>query len=166
MFLRFLNKKRPKRKGDKVFVSDTIDLNSLIIQYRGKENLKLEDKVGEMEPPYDPSSPKGIGVEEKELLSEIIKKINEVFGIDFQEEDKFCLNKVNTQLIENMDLDGIMKGNNSLDDKKEYFINLFKDYIGYYYSDRMEFHKKVMDKKVFPMIIDSMFSNYMKQMGL
>jgi len=59
-----------------------------------------------------------------------------------------------------------MKGNNSQDDKKEYFINLFKDYIGDYYSDRMEFYKKVMDKKVFPMIIDSMFSNYMKQMGL
>ena len=166
VFLRFLNKKLPKREGDKVFVSDTIDLNSLRIQYIGKENLKLEDKVGEMEPPYDPSSPKGIGVEEKELLSEIIKKINEVFGIDFQEEDKFCLNKVNIQLIENMDLDGIMKGNNSQDDKKEYFINLFKDYIGDYYSDRMEFYKKVMDKKVFPMIIDSMFSNYMKQMGL
>jgi type I restriction enzyme R subunit len=165
IFLRFLNKKLPKREGPSVSISDTIDLNSLRIQYIGKENLRLEEKVGELDPIYG-TSPKVIGEEEKELLSEIIKKINEVFGIDFQEEDKFCLNKVDNQLKQNVELEGIMKGNNSQDDKKEFFINLFKDYIGDYYSDRMDFYKKVMDKKVLPMIIDGMFSNYMKHMGL
>ena len=165
IFLRFLNKKLPKKEGQQLSITDTIDLNSLRIQYVGKEKLTLEDKKGELDPMSDTGS-KSIGVEEKELLSEIIKRINEIFGMDLQEGDKLCLQDVGTKLINNSELDVIVRGNNSHDDKKEYFKEIFGDYIGDYYSERMDFYKKVNNPKVLPMLIDVMFNDYMRQKGL
>lgn len=165
IFLRFLNKKLPKKEGERLSITDTIDLNSLRIQYVGKEKLSLEDKKGELEPMSDTGSKK-IGEEEKELLSEIIKKINEVFGMDLKEEDKLCLQNVGIKLVNNPELDVIVRGNNSHDDKKDFFINTFKDYIGDYYSERMDFYKKVNNPKVLPMLLDVMYNDYLKQKGL
>jgi len=165
VFLRFLNKKLPKREGEKVSITDTIDLNSLRIQYIGKDRLSLEDKVGELDPMSDTGS-KTQQEEEKELLSEIVKRVNEVFGIELKEEDKVDLMSVKNKTILNQELEVIMKGNNSYEDKKEEFISVVKDIFSDYYTDKMEFYKKVMDKRVFPMLIDGMFSDYMKQMRL
>ena len=165
VFLRFLNKKLPKREGEKLSLTETIDLNSLRIQYIGKEKLILEDIKGELDPMSDTGSKK-ISEEEKELLSEIIKRINEVFGMDLKDEDKLCLQNVGNKLINNSELDNIVRGENSHDDKKEFFINIFKDYISDYYSDRMDFYKKVNNPNVFPMIIDVMFIEYLKQKTL
>jgi type I restriction enzyme R subunit len=140
-------------------------LNSLRIQYVGKEKLLLEDIQGELDPMSDTGSKK-IGEEEKELLSEIIKRINEVFGMDLKEEDKLCLQNVGTKLVNNSELDVIVRGDNSYDDKKDFFINTFKDYIGDYYSERMDFYKKVNNPKVLPMLIDVMFNDYMRHKKL
>ena len=63
----------------------------------------------------------------------------------------------------NYDLESKVKGNNSHDDKKDFFIDTFKDYIGDYYSERMDFYKKVNNPKVLPMLIDVMFNDYLKQ---
>jgi type I restriction enzyme R subunit len=165
IFLRFLNKKLPKKDGERLSITDTIDLNSLRIQYVGKEKLLLEDIQGELDPMSDTGSKK-IGEEEKELLSEIIKRINEVFGMDLKEEDKLCLQNVGTKLVNNSELDVIVRGDNSYDDKKDFFINTFKDYIGDYYSERMDFYKKVNNPKVLPMLIDVMFNDYMRHKKL
>lgn len=165
VFLRFLNKKLPKKEGEKISITDTIDLNSLRLQYIGKENLSLEDKKGELEPMSDSGS-KTQTEEEKELLSQIIKKINEVYGTELKEEDKICLKTVGKKLFTNSDLDSIVRGNNSHDDKKDFFINTFKDYIGDYYSERMDFYKKVNNPKVLPMLIDVMFNDYLRQKNL
>jgi type I restriction enzyme R subunit len=165
VFLRFLNKKLPKREGERLSITDTIDLSSLRIQYIGRDKLLLEDKVGELEPMSEIGS-KSQTEEEKELLSQIIKKINEVYGTELKEEDKVCLKSVGQKLFNNTDLDSIVRGDNSQDDKKDFFINTFKDYIGDYYSDRMEFYKKVNNPKVLPLLIDVMFNNYLRQKNL
>jgi type I restriction enzyme R subunit len=165
VFLRFLNKKLPKRDGERISITDVIDLNSLRIQYIGKDKLSLEDVKGELEPMSDTGS-KTQNEEEKELLSQIIKKINEVFGIELKEEDRVCLKNVGEKLFNNSDLESKVKGNNSHDDKKDFFIDTFKDYIGDYYSERMDFYKKVNNPKILPMLIDVMFNDYMKQKNL
>ena len=165
VFLRFLNKKLPKKDGERLSITDTIDLNSLRIQYIGKERLSLEDKKGELEPMSETGS-KTQTEEEKELLSQIIKKINEVFGVELKEEDRVCLKNVGEKLFNNPDLESKVKGNNSHDDKKDFFIDTFKDYIGDYYSDRMDFYKKVNNPKVLPMLIDVMYNDYMRQKNL
>jgi type I restriction enzyme R subunit len=165
VYLRFLNKKLPKKEGDKVSITDTIDLESLRLQYVGKNNLSLETKVGELEPIYGEGS-KVIKEEEKELLSEIIKKVNEVFGIELKDDDKVDLMSVKKKTLENIGLEEKMRGNNSYDDKKEEFMSVVKDIVSDYYTDKMEFYRKVMDNRVFPMLIDGMFTDYMKEMRL
>lgn len=165
VYLRFLNKKLPKKEGDKVSITDTIDLGSLRLQYIGKNNLSLETKVGELEPIYGEGS-KIIKEEDKELLSEIIKKVNEVFGIELKDEDKVDLLSVKRKTLENIGLEEKMRGNNSYDDKKEEFISVVKDIVSDFYTDKMEFYRKVMDNRVFPMLIDGMFNDYMKEMRL
>jgi type I restriction enzyme R subunit len=165
VYLRFLNKKLPKKEGDKVSITDTIDLESLRLQYVGKNNLSLETKVGELEPIYGEGS-KVIKEEEKELLSEIIKKVNEVFGIELKDDDKVDLMSVKKKTLENIGLEEKMRGDNSYDDKKEEFMSVVKDIVSDYYTDKMEFYRKVMDNRVFPMLIDGMFTDYMKEMRL
>jgi type I restriction enzyme R subunit len=165
VYLRFLNKKLPKKEGDRVSITDTIDLGSLRLQYIGKNNLSLETKVGELEPIYGEGS-KVIKEEDRELLSEIIKKVNEVFGIELKDDDKVDLMSVKKKTLENIGLEEKMRGNNSYDDKKEEFISVVKDIVSDYYTDKMEFYRKVMDNRVFPMLIDGMFTDYMKEMRL
>lgn len=165
IFLRFLNKKLPKKEGQKLSITDSIDLSSLRIQYVGKEKLQLEDKSGELEPMSDTGS-KTQSEEEKELLSEIIKKVNEVFGLELKDEDKIDLMSVHQKTFSNLELKTKMLGNNSQEDKKEEYISVVKDIFSDFYTDKMDFYKKVMDKKIFPMLIDGMFSEYMKQMRL
>jgi type I restriction enzyme R subunit len=165
VFLSFLNKKLPKKEGQRLSITDTVDLNSLRIQYVGKDKLVLEDKKGELEPMSDSGS-KSIDDEEKELLSEIIKKINDVFGLDLKEEDKLCIKNVGDNVLLDNDLDSILRGRNSDDDKKDFFISVVRDLIGDYYSDRMDFYKKMNHPKVFPMIIDVMYKETLKRKGL
>lgn len=165
IFLTFLNKKLPKKDGEKLSITDTIDLGSLRIQYIGKDKLYLEDQVGELDPMSDTGS-KTQTEEEKELLSQIIKKVNEVYGTELKEEDKVCLKNVSQKLLNNIDLDSKVRGQNSHDDKKEYFKKIFEDYISDYYSERMDFYKKVNNPKVLPILIDGMFTDYLKQKNL
>jgi ABC-type transporter MlaC component len=84
-----------------------------------------------------------------------------------------CLQNVGNKLINNSELDNIVRGENSHDDKKEFFINIFKDYISDYYSDRMDFYKKVNEKLDLPpdslatdeeiALADLIIENYEKQ---
>jgi hypothetical protein len=160
-----LNKKLPKKEGERINISDSIDLDSLRIQYIGESQLSLEDRIGELEP-MDAEGSKTQTEEEKELLSEIIKVVNEVHGVALQDEDKLDLKNVNKRLIENKDLDEKMRANNSFDDKKDYFNEQFKGEVSEYYAKRMDFFQKVMNPKVLPMLMDVMFTDYLKQKGM
>lgn len=164
IFLRYLLKKLPRREGERVFVSSYVDLDSLRIQMIGESNLSLESKTGVLDPMSATSGkPKD---EEKELLSEIIKQVNSVFGVQLNEEDKVDLKHIGERLQQNSELEAVMKGNNSEDNKKDFFTSLFKDEVGDYYTDRMDFYKKVVDNRIFPMLLDVMYQEYRRGKNL
>ena len=48
VFLRFLNKKLPKKESERVSVVDSVDLDSLRIQMMGETNLSLVEEQGEV----------------------------------------------------------------------------------------------------------------------
>jgi type I restriction enzyme, R subunit len=163
VFLRFLNKKLPKGLTERISIIDSVDLDSLRIQMIGESNLSLEDKEGDLQPI---SGEIGSMVEEeRELLSEIIDKINSVYGIELREEDKYYLQNVDKKITENVEMKKVMLGNNSEDVKKEFYKDLFKDKMIDYTGERMEFYKKVMDDKVLPVLVDVMYKNYRKSIG-
>jgi type I restriction enzyme R subunit len=159
IFLRFLNKKLPKGKTDRVDILDSVDLGSLRIQMMGESRLSLEDKKGELEP-MTPEGGSGGKEENRDLLSHIIERINEVYGIELTEEDKLDLKNVTQRIEKNDELLLIMNGNNTEDDKKDYFNKVLKDEVSEYYGDRLDFYKKIMNTKVFPMILEGMFKEY------
>jgi len=163
VFLRFLNKKLPKRDTERVSIIDSVDLDSLRIQMIGESKLSLEDKQGELQPISGEIG--GMVEEERELLSEIIEQINSVYGIELREEDKYYLENVDKKMSENEEMKKVMTGNNSEDVKKDFFKDKFKDEMIDYTGDRMDFYKKVMDDKVLPVLIDVMYNNYRKNLG-
>tara|TARA_B110000027_G_scaffold12633_1_gene11753 strand:- start:1521 stop:4046 length:2526 start_codon:yes stop_codon:yes gene_type:complete len=164
VFLRFLNKKLPRRETERISVVDSIDLDSLRIQMMGETNLSLMEEQGEL---YGISAESGKGKDEEEkiLLSDIIQRINEVFGENLVEEDRITLEQIQLRMNTHGELKKVIHGNNSEDVKKEYFNNLFKDTVVDYHGDRMDFYKNVMNKNVFPMLVDYMFKEVVQQVN-
>ena len=142
---------------------DYVDLDSLRIQMMGESSLSLVDKVGELQPNYGGSGTKK--EEERELLSEIIEKINNLFGMELGEDDKVSMEKVLSRVTSNQEMSKVMKGNKTEDVKFDFFKDLVKDEMVDYYGDRMEFYRKMMDKRIFPMFVESMFRSYSKSFG-
>jgi hypothetical protein len=66
-------------------------------------------------------------------------------------------------MIQNTELLVIMGGNNSFDNKKDFFNYHFKGEVSEYYGDRLDFYKKVMNPKILPMLMDVVFTDYLKQ---
>lgn len=158
VFLRFLNKKLPKGVVEKINIVDSVDLDSLRIQMIGESNLTLEDKTGELDPMSGGTG--GKGEEEKELLSEIIERINSVYGLELREEDKVDLKNVEHRMRNDEEMKKVYLGNNSEDVKQGFFEKQLKDKFVDYTGERLDFYKKVTDKKVFDMLFNMMYKNY------
>lgn len=158
VFLRFLNKKLPKGVRETINVVDSVDLDSLRIQMIGESNLSLEDKTGELYPMSDGVS--GKVEEETELLSEIIERINTLFGLDLREEDKVDIQNVEKRMGEHDEMRKVMIGNNTDDVKQEFFEKILKEMFVDYTGERLDFYKKVMDKRVFSHLKNSLYQNY------
>ena len=86
VFLKYLNKKLPKRVQDRFDISNSIDLDSLRLQ---KIHEHIEPLVPEDEnvtpPKFDSSS---FQEPEYDLLSEIINQVNNTYGVNLTEEDR------------------------------------------------------------------------------
>lgn len=164
VFLRFLNKKLPKRDSGRIDIADAIDLDSLRIQMVGESRLLLEEDAAWL----SPMSPGGAGMgkeDELELLSEIIKQINQLHGMDLSAEDQVDLKHVKQRMWSDPELKKVFAGNNSPFDKQDFFKRALKDEVSEYYGDRIEFYKKIMDPKVFPIILGWMYGEYRKGVG-
>jgi type I restriction enzyme R subunit len=164
VFLRFLNKKLPKQEGSTITLKDDVDLESLRIQFISDSKLSLEERKGELDPMSDGKSKQQ--EEDKELLSEIIKRVNDVFGIELNQEDKLDITNVEKRLEQHEELKSVMYGNNSEDAKKDFFNSLVKESFTDYYSDRLDFYKKVMNPKILPMLLDGMYQEFRKGLRL
>ena len=118
----------------------------------------MEDKRGEL---YPISGGVGGMVEEPtELLSEIIEKINSIFGLDLREEDKVDIQNVEKRIKEDVEMKKVYHGNNSDDVKQEFFEKLLREMFVDYTGERLDFYKKVMDDRVFSHLKNSMYKNY------
>jgi type I restriction enzyme R subunit len=158
LFLHFLNKKLPKDKQINVSILDSIDLDSLRIQKIGENKLSLEDKVGELDPIS--SGVGGVEIDEQISLSEVIEKLNSIFGVELRDEDKIDLEYVNKRVSEHEQMKKVMLGNNTEDVKKDFFMDLFKMNMTDFTGERIEFYKKVMDDKVLPLLVDVYYQSY------
>jgi type I restriction enzyme R subunit len=163
VFLTFLNKKLPKRESSGIDILDSIDLDSFRIQKIGESKLELEDKEGKLDPISSDSGGKITGKEDKELLSEIIQKINDIFGNGLKEDDKVTMDLMKEELLNSTDVSKVLNGDNSEDVKMDYLNRKVKDMIIDIYSDKFDLYKKLMNDEVFPQFVSYLYQSMSEQ---
>jgi type I restriction enzyme R subunit len=162
VFLKYLNKKLPKRQVDRFDISDTIDLDSLRIQkiHEHIEGLVKDDSI--LSPPEFDS----LNVQESEydLLSEIINQVNSVYGVTLTEEDRLDLSRLSKRLIEDPEINKYMSGNNSEDNKQNFFKEQFNGMMVDYINEKFDFYKKMDDNPSMKnLIFQMMYKDYSSQ---
>ncbi|MCP9762977.1 type I restriction endonuclease subunit R [Lacihabitans soyangensis] len=161
IFLKYLKKKLPKRKGSTLDITDSVDLDSLRIQKIGEMKLSLEDKEGSLDPMSE-SGTKGTKPEEIDLLSEIIRKVNEVHGLNLKEEDKVHLNNVYKRMSQSEEVQKVMQGDNSEANKKQYWNDMLSRFFLEYVNDNFDFYKTVESPDKKPIIADLMLRQFLR----
>lgn len=159
LFLKYLNKKLPKIYSTHIDLSNSIDLDSLRIQKISESKLALVDKVG-IVAPFSTEVPTNVVEQLMGLLSEIIKKINEIYGVELSDEHKMNFQRVAKQVYENQDLEKVMNGDNSESNKKKKLEETLKTHLLDYVTDQFEFYKKMEDQKLVTLITNELYKNY------
>jgi type I restriction enzyme, R subunit len=158
IFLSLLNRLLPKREGERIFISDLVDLDSLRIKFQGEHSLGLGSEVGELPQPLFGGG-KVKGEEEKELLSQLVEKVNSIFGSELKEDDKVTVKLMEEQLRSNNELKKVLNGNNTEEVKYDYFQRKVNDMIVDIYSEKFELYTKLINEKVFPYFVSSLWSS-------
>ena len=164
VFLRYLNKKLPKRnKEDLGDILNTVDLESFRIQKKFEGEINLDGGVTLT--PMEEGESIGQVEEEKDLLSEIIKGLNELYGSELTNEDKLDLENVRKRIHEHEDLKKVFLGDNSDTNKKQKFDDVLNSIILSYVNDRFDFYKKMEDPKVKTYINNVLYEKYRSNIG-
>ncbi len=162
VFLKYLNKKLPKRQVDRFDISDTIDLDSLRIQkiHEHIEGLVTEDSI--LTPPEFITT--GVTEPEYDFLSEIINQVNTTYGVNLTEEDRLDLSRLSKRLIEDPEVQKYMKGDNTEDNKQSFFKQQFEGMMIDYINERFDFYKKMDDNPSMKnLIFQMMYKDYKNQ---
>lgn len=143
IFLKFLNKKLPRRKDELPYeVLEVVDMETCKIQKRQETSILLENSEGIIYPIGGGKSGTMEVHEEINPLSKIIKEINERFGANFSAEDKVVLNNLSDRLMKNEDLKGSIE-NNSQDAAKIKFDSAFSNELVTMLNSHFDLYKKL-----------------------
>ncbi len=164
IFLKFLVKKLPRRENPLPYeVLQAIDMETYRIEKKAETYLQLESSEGVIEP-MGGAGAKGVGEEEKDALSRIIKEVNERYGTNFNDGDRVILNDLSKRLLKSEVLQGSVK-NNSKDAAKLKFDQLFQDELVsvldnhfslYQKLDQSPELKKFVQDRVFDFVVKKM----------
>jgi type I restriction enzyme R subunit len=141
IFIRFLIRKLPVIKERLPFeVLESVDMESYKISKTSETKIELENIDGIIEP-IDGRG-RSEQEEEKELLSKIIKDVNEKFGTDFSGDDRIILNNLSKRLLENEGVEGAVR-NNTREAAKIKFDTVFQDELIGMVNNHFDLYKKL-----------------------
>jgi type I restriction enzyme, R subunit len=121
--------------------------------------------TGVLEPPSEYGKA-GKPEEEYEFLSGIIRRINDIYGIELTEEDKLDLENVHKRMVSHPEVKTMMKGDNSEQDRRDFFYKVVGDIFIDYVKDRFDFYKKVEDPKINGLIKEGLYKKYRKEVDM
>ena len=141
VFLRMLARKMPLNKEQlPLEVLETIDMESYKIVKNKQTQINLEDEEGLITPIE--GSDRGKDVDEKDILSKIIKDVNEKFETHFSADDKLILNDLSRRLLDNSVLEGSIQ-NNTRDAAKIKFNEIFQQELINMLNGHFDLYKKL-----------------------
>lgn len=162
VFSRNLNRKLPKKKNQQPWeIQDAIDLESFRIQETATEfQITLDKTNGEA---------KGIKLgtpqhtdDEKDLLSNIVKTLNETYGIELTEDDQIDHERMYKKFMEREDLRAVMTSNNTLENKRYKSDSIVDELLLDFVHTKLDLYKKLSDPKVSNMLKSKWFEGYIR----
>jgi type I restriction enzyme R subunit len=158
VFLTALLKKLPYIKSNlPLDVINDIELDSYKIQFKFKNDLSLVKADGE-DYGMTPAGAGGNVDEDVDYLSNIIKVLNDTFGLELTEEDKIDFNRVKTNLYDNQELMSYFNKQNSKNDIKDKFEEEVDDEFLNFINTKLDFYNKMTDDKA-----NALFKNLLFQ---
>lgn len=151
IFFEYVRRKFPVDGLKGVDVSNLIDLESLNLDIKGKLNISLEDKDTEFEP-HKYGDKVGGGDEEFDLLSEILKEINEFYG-KLPEGTEESSKKLIQDIVNDKDFQNVILSDNTESNKKDKIQKIYEDKNIktldtstklYEYFEKKEFKEKII----------------------
>ena len=123
-----------------------VELESYKLQYQYNVALKLESADSS----EDGMAPGGNHTEiedEKEMLSNIIKVLNDTFGLDLTDDDKVDLYKMKDKVLSNEDFMSYFNADNTKDNIQEKFNKQIEDELLEFINGKLELYNKLTDDK-------------------
>lgn len=141
-------------------ILQAIDLDSFKIQKTYEGNVRLTDEDGLVGGFHQ--DPGQFVAAEKDLLSNIIKTLNETYGVELTDEDKLDLEKIIDKVQGNEDLRMTLRSDNSRDAIKYKFDEVVNDTLQEFVNTKFDLYKKLTDPKVFEQLKDKWFREFYK----
>jgi len=165
IFLRFLNKKLPKRPKEKLIdILSYVDLEYFRIEQKHKNiQIYLNPVEGELFPITGEVG--GVSEEPTDLLSHIIQILNDSFGSDLTDDDRINLEKVQRRLIDDSELLKVHMGDNTESNKRHVFNKVFDRILLGLVDDNLNFFKKLTEPNRNKYVKDVLFGDYVKKVG-
>ena len=160
IFLRHLVKKLPRPPGDDIRdVTSFIDLDYFRIEKKHETKIELAEEDGELDPMG--ADPIGLPPEEvKELLSDIIRVINDSYGTNLTEEDKVRLEEIQRLIQENEEFRKVYEGDNTETGRRHVFDRVFEEVkLGLVERD-LDFYNKISNPTTSRYLKDRLYQSY------
>jgi len=164
VFSKGLNRKLPRRKVRLPHeLKDAVDLDSFRVQQTYTGTIELENEDGTLKGYANGGafSPE----EEKDLLSNIIKVLNDTYGLNLSEEDKVDLVRIRTRLEENEDLQDVMQADNPVDVVRYKFDQVVDEILLEFVHTKLDLYKKLTDPKINELFKRRWFEGYVHEYG-
>ena len=168
IFLTYVNRKLPKRPGEQEDITRLIDLDSFKMQKQDeRENVPMstdtEDIIAE---PSEISFPP-VHVQDSDLLSDLISRLNERFGQTlFNSDDKIPLEEMRNQLIQDKYIREVMTTENSDEDRKDRVWEKLDDQRVDYVDKNPRFYEKTKELDVKQFIYQALYDLLKKELKI
>ena len=142
-----LFKKIPYKKESLPYeVLDETELDSYKIKYMGAQNIALSDGDSAMKG-QGAGQDKPTPEDEWDLLSNIIKMLNETYGLELTEEDKVELNRMRQRVVDDEELMSYFNTENAREDVKKMFNEKIDEELLNFINSKLELYNKLTEDR-------------------
>jgi type I restriction enzyme R subunit len=128
-------------------ILDEVDLDSYKLQQQFEKDYSLESKDTAMKG-MTPDGGVGKPEDEFEWLTQIIKILNDTFGLDLKDEDKVDFERMKKSIYENEELMTFFNTKNSKDNIQDKFYEEIDNELLNFINTKLEFYNKLSEDKV------------------
>ena len=165
IFLKFLNKKLPRRTVDRLTdIVSSIDLESFRIEKNETVPILLTPGDGTVDPITVVDGIPTTEEESKDYLSKIIELLNKNYGSDLTKDDKVNLNRIYEDMVNDEELKTVHEGDNTETNKRHKFDEKFEDSLLGLVEKDTNFYNKVRKEGINKFVKDKMYEYFLKSM--